>query len=473
MCWTGPHGEIRVPVEADGPLPEAIEIELSAEREKTVRLDAGAGAVDVKVGEQPTWHRVPLGGPTYDVINNVGSRLVLGGYGGDRGFLEPDRGQYAASEEVFAWCGGAVLLSARYLREVGIFDDRYFMYYEDTDLAWRGRLAGWRYRYVPESVVRHEHAASSKEGSTMFTHFVERNRFLTLARNAPWSMLTEAVVRLPPRHRGHLRPRRRAPGRAPRASLARVRAAPPPRVRRVREAAARHAQDAPPPGRVGVGPRRDRRTVGGRAMRAAVFNAHWKTLGGGEQLAGGVAAALARTHDVELLVNEPFDAIIASERLGFDLMAFPQVTIEQGTRRFLEVSGHYDLVVNTSFANTFASRAPPQPVLRALPGARRQDLGPQPRRRGRSPRSTRSRSWIEREHGLWLREFPGNGSWTKGEATIDLVMPRGVTMPFGLSLSAKPWPAEPDPARARDGRRPRRSTTTWSRTGAGCRCARR
>ncbi len=192
LCWTGPHGEIRIPVDVDGRLPEAVEIELSAEREKTVRLEAGAGAVDVTVAEEPTWHRVALGGPTYDVINNVGSRLVDGGYGGDRGFLEPDRGQFAAPEEVFAWCGGAVLLSVRYLRDVGIFDDRYFMYYEDTDLAWRGRLAGWRYRYVPESVVRHEHAASSKEGSTMFTHFVERNRFLTLARNAPWSMFTEA-----------------------------------------------------------------------------------------------------------------------------------------------------------------------------------------------------------------------------------------------------------------------------------------
>ncbi len=71
-----------------------------------------------------------------------------------------------------------MLLSARYLREVGTFDDRYFMYYEDTDLSWRGRLAGWRYCYVPESVVRHEHAASSKEGSALFMHYVERNRFL-------------------------------------------------------------------------------------------------------------------------------------------------------------------------------------------------------------------------------------------------------------------------------------------------------
>ena len=131
-------------------------------------------------------------GHGYDVINNVGSRLVLGGYGGDRGFLQPDCGQYARREEVFAWCGGAALLSVRFLREVGTFDERYFMYYEDTDLSWRGRLAGWRYEYVPDSVVRHDHAASSKEGSPMFAHFVERNRFLTLARNAPWSMFVDA-----------------------------------------------------------------------------------------------------------------------------------------------------------------------------------------------------------------------------------------------------------------------------------------
>ena len=193
LCWTDAHAEVRVPVTPGAPLPAAVEIELSAEKAKRVTLTAGGEPLTVEVGPDPAWVTVPIVGEAFDVINNVGSRLVLGGYGGDRGFLEPDRGQYAQPEEVFAWCGGAVLLPARYLREVGIFDERYFMYYEDTDLAWRGRLAGWRYHYVPESLVRHEHAASSKEGSTLFTHYVERNRFLTLARNAPWSMLTEAL----------------------------------------------------------------------------------------------------------------------------------------------------------------------------------------------------------------------------------------------------------------------------------------
>jgi GT2 family glycosyltransferase len=163
--------EIRVPVDPSGPLPDGVTLEL-ADRSRVV---------------------VPVEGPAFDVINNAGSRLEAAGYGADRGLLERDCGQYDKPEEVFAWCGGAALLSARYLRDVGIFDDRYFIYYEDTDLAWRGRLAGWRYAYVPTSVVRHEHAASSEEGSALFFHYVERNRFLTLARNAPWSMLLRAA----------------------------------------------------------------------------------------------------------------------------------------------------------------------------------------------------------------------------------------------------------------------------------------
>ena len=232
---------------------------------------------------------------------------------------------------MFAWCGGAVLLSVRYLREVGIFDDRYFMYYEDTDLSWRGRLAGWRYRYVPDSVVRHEHAASSKEGSPLFQHFVERNRFLTLARNAPWPMFSRGVVRVPARHRGDLQARRRAAvlrhrsRPSPRFALRRLRA-----YAGLREAASR--QLATRRRQASVDGRRaelvDRWGRVARPMRVAVYNAHWATLGGGEQLAGGAAAALARAHDVELLVDEPFDAIVASERLGFDLTRAPAGEVE-------------------------------------------------------------------------------------------------------------------------------------------------
>jgi GT2 family glycosyltransferase len=139
------------------------------------------------------WAEVGIDGTPYDVINNAGSDLYQRGFGGDRGFLQRDDGQYEQSAEVFAWCGGAVLLRREYLDQVGHFDERLFLYYEDTDLSWRGQLAGWRYRYVPEAVVRHRHAASSGVGSPTFRFYTERNRLLVLTKNAPLKL---AVVQV-------------------------------------------------------------------------------------------------------------------------------------------------------------------------------------------------------------------------------------------------------------------------------------
>ena len=69
-----------------------------------------------------------------------------------------------------------LLLSRRYVEDVGVFDPRYFLYYEDTDLSWRGQARGWRYRYVPDAIERHVHAATSIEGSDLFEFYVARNR---------------------------------------------------------------------------------------------------------------------------------------------------------------------------------------------------------------------------------------------------------------------------------------------------------
>jgi N-acetylglucosaminyl-diphospho-decaprenol L-rhamnosyltransferase len=96
---------------------------------------------------------------------------------------------------VFAWSGGGVLLRPAYLADVGLFDERFFLYYEDTDLAWRGRRRGWRYRYVPEAEVRHGHASSSGVATATFQHYTERNRLAMLAKNAPASLLARALTR--------------------------------------------------------------------------------------------------------------------------------------------------------------------------------------------------------------------------------------------------------------------------------------
>jgi hypothetical protein len=135
----------------------------------------------------------PTESPNAGRIQNAGGLLLPDGSGRDRGTVlldgawqqEPDSGQYDRQEEVFFFCGAAALLRTAALRDVGLFDERYFMYYEDLDLSWRLRLRGWKVLYVPEAVVEHAHAQSSGEWSPFFMYQVDRNRPLMLLKLAP------------------------------------------------------------------------------------------------------------------------------------------------------------------------------------------------------------------------------------------------------------------------------------------------
>ena len=192
--WSAGRALLRVPVRPGVDAPDA-ELLLGADRDVIAVLRSGSAEVSISVGADPRWCPIELGGDAIDVINSAGVDLLAGGYGADRGYLEVDSGQYDAGSEVFAWSGASVLLSRPYLESAGLFDERFFLYYEDLDLAWRGRLRGWRHVYEPESVVRHVHAATTGMASPLQAHYVERNRLLTLVRNAPASLAWSAVVR--------------------------------------------------------------------------------------------------------------------------------------------------------------------------------------------------------------------------------------------------------------------------------------
>ncbi len=192
--WTSGHAVVRVPVERGRPVPSTVQIEVSALEPKAATFQSGPTQTQVPVGPAPTWVTVGLGGAPYDAVNNAGSVVLADGHGADRGFGERDVGQYDHETDLFAWCGGAVLLRPSYLDQVGLFDERFFLYYEDTDLSWRGRAQGWRYRFVPAAKVRHLHAASTIEGSGRFQFFTERNRLVMVTKNAPRHLVT-AVLR--------------------------------------------------------------------------------------------------------------------------------------------------------------------------------------------------------------------------------------------------------------------------------------
>jgi GT2 family glycosyltransferase len=117
------------------------------------------------------------------LINSTGLILLRDGRGADRGFRERNVGQYDEPAEVFGPCGAAALYRREMLADVGGFDERLFMYYEDLDLAWRARRKGWRFVYEPRAVVHHAHCASSGEWSPFFCFHVERNRALVNWKN--------------------------------------------------------------------------------------------------------------------------------------------------------------------------------------------------------------------------------------------------------------------------------------------------
>jgi GT2 family glycosyltransferase len=187
--WIGPRSILRVPVPEDC---GAGVVALRIDARENCELLVDGHPIAVRRG--PSTITFPCQPPRLDVVNNVGSIVFTDGCGADRGWLKADDGSFDDPVEVFAWCGGGVLLRPEYLADVGLFDESFFLYYEDTDLSWRGQARGWRYRTAPTSVIRHVHAASSGEGSEVFAFHVERNRLLMLTKNAPAGLVLKQSI---------------------------------------------------------------------------------------------------------------------------------------------------------------------------------------------------------------------------------------------------------------------------------------
>ncbi len=160
---------------------ERVRLRVRAHAPGTLTVGGTAHAV----GRRARWVEADVRGPAVEVVQNAGSVIGPHGVGQNRGYHRPDGPAFDVAVDVPAWCGAAVLLRADHLREVGLLDPRWFLYYEDTDLAWRGLLRGARYRYVPAARVRHAHSTTIGHGSGLYDVQHHRNRLLTVTKNAP------------------------------------------------------------------------------------------------------------------------------------------------------------------------------------------------------------------------------------------------------------------------------------------------
>ena len=125
-------------------------------------------------------------------INSAGICLSLSGAAWDRGMHQPDNGQYPPGE-VFGPCAGAALYRRSMLLETGLFDEDFFLFMEDVDLAFRARLAGWKCRYVPEASVVHLHGGSAGVGSDIAVYYGNRNILWYPFKDFPLPLLALAI----------------------------------------------------------------------------------------------------------------------------------------------------------------------------------------------------------------------------------------------------------------------------------------
>ena len=80
--------------------------------------------------------------------------------GAHRGRGELDRGQYNTKSEVDFVTGAALGLHRALLEEIGLLDEGFFFYYEDADLCFRAKEAGYRVIYMPKAVAIHHEGIS-------------------------------------------------------------------------------------------------------------------------------------------------------------------------------------------------------------------------------------------------------------------------------------------------------------------------
>jgi GT2 family glycosyltransferase len=124
-----------------------------------------------------------------DVIDTVGHLLYPDGLNRGRGRLERDHGQYDACRSALFPSGAAALYRRRMLDEIGLFDERFFLYGDDAELGLRGRLAGWTCALAPAAVAYHHYSRSAGAYSRLKAFYVERNRVLVLLRLFPLSLI--------------------------------------------------------------------------------------------------------------------------------------------------------------------------------------------------------------------------------------------------------------------------------------------
>lgn len=155
--------------------PDCIE-----EMVKTIRkgTDIGAVATKILLEDKPS------------IIDAAGIGICMDGLSIGRGRMEEAAG-YEEEAEVFFVSDCVSLYRREMLDDIGLYDEDFFAYAEETDLGWRARLKGWRTIYNPKAVAVHSHSSTMGAYNPFKVFLVERNRIWVALKNLPFPYLVK------------------------------------------------------------------------------------------------------------------------------------------------------------------------------------------------------------------------------------------------------------------------------------------
>jgi GT2 family glycosyltransferase len=124
-----------------------------------------------------------------NVIDNTGHLLYWDGVNRGRGRMQTDYGQFDSVRQALLPSGCASVFRTEMLRQIGQFDEDFYLYGDDTEIGLRARLAGWDCSFVPTAIAYHRYSASTSRYDAMKFYFVERNRFWVAIKYFPFELL--------------------------------------------------------------------------------------------------------------------------------------------------------------------------------------------------------------------------------------------------------------------------------------------
>jgi len=187
------HGAYFVALNPDVVLTTTFIEEKVRAAEQDVRIGMVEGKMLKIKFDGHTWRETGL-------LDSTGLVLRKNRKNYERGHGEPDDGRYSDGEFVFGAFGAAPLYRREMLEELKIgdeyFDEDFFAYREEVDLAWRAQLRGWKCLYTPKAIAYHVHSYSPetrKQQPRSLRRLQFRNRYLLMLKNDSWrNMLRHA-----------------------------------------------------------------------------------------------------------------------------------------------------------------------------------------------------------------------------------------------------------------------------------------